>query len=189
MTTPKLLTVSTLLVVAVAAASLITVTQHKHTAAAPSAKPGIGAAVKSKFSSTGAEGWWQGATNKTSMALFQSTHDCFVSAEYKVGTVNAAGELQKTQSNMTKDGYVVSSVSTQSLTLQTTSGTRQYELQESNVVTPTNMGTQNKVQGGQEFGYVQLSNGYVKIMGYCNTANELPATIPALQSIKFNENN
>jgi len=183
------LAVSALVVLAVAVTSVVAVTQHKHTDAAASAKPGIGAAVKSKFSSTGTIGWWQGATNKTSMALFQNTHACFVSAEYKTGTVDMASELQKTQGDLTNDGYTVTPVGTQSLTMQTTSGVKQYELQQSRVVTPASMSVQNKLQGGQEFGYIQLSRNYIKVMGYCDTAEQLPATIAALQTIKFDKNN
>jgi hypothetical protein len=43
--------------------------------------------------------------------------------------------------------------------------------------------------GGQEFGYLQLPHGYLEIWGYCDTAEQLPATIPALKAIKFDEAN
>jgi hypothetical protein len=43
--------------------------------------------------------------------------------------------------------------------------------------------------GGLELGYLQLSGGYVQIEGHCDTPDELAATIPALQSVKFDAGN
>ena len=40
---------------------------------------------------------------------------------------------------------------------------------------------------GFELGYLQLSGSYIKIEGHCDTADELPSTLPALQAIKFDE--
>jgi hypothetical protein len=156
---------------------------RSHTDATPSIKPGVGAAVPSQFSFTGSIGWWQGATNETSMALFHNAHDCFVSAQHKTGTVNVATELQKTQASLTGSGYTVTPGSTQSIVMQTKTGPQSYELYQSTVTTPAGA---NAVEGGQEFGYLQLSDGYLFVEGYCDTAAELPATIPALQAIKFN---
>ena len=117
------------------------------------------------------------------MALFHSIRDsCFTSVEHKSGTVDAAAELQKTQASLTSEGYTVTPGSAQTLTMQTNTGLQQYELQQSSITTPTGA---NKILGGQEFGYLQLSNGYLKIMGNCETADELPSTIPALRAIKF----
>jgi len=176
-------TTSALVLLVFAAASAVVMLHNNKTEAAPSVKPGVGAAVPSKFSTTGTQGWWQGATNKTSMALFHG-HDCFTSVEYKTGKVDVAAELQKQQDLMTSAGYPVTLGSTQTLTLQTAIGSEQYDLHQLNVMTP--VGTQ-ALKAGQEFGYVQLANGYVKVMAYCDTSDQLPATIPALQSIKFNE--
>jgi hypothetical protein len=36
-----------------------------------------------------------------------------------------------------------------------------------------------------ELAYVQLSGGYVKVEGHCNTPDQLSATVPALQSVKY----
>jgi hypothetical protein len=176
--------ISVVAVAVLAVTTTLIVTNRNKTDAAASVKPAVGAAVTSQFAFTGSTGWWQGATNKTSMAVFQDTHSCFVSAEYKTGTIDAAAELQKIQSSLAGQGYTVTPGSTQTLTLQTAASQQHYELHQSAVTTPTGS---SKVEGGQEFGYVQLSVGYIKIMGYCDTADELPATIPALQAIKFNE--
>lgn len=137
--------------------------------------------VKSQFSFGGAEGWRQGPSNKTSMAFFNS-NGCFTSVENKTGTLDIAAEQQKNQTTLTGAGYTVTPAGTQTLTMQTSAGPKQYELQQSSVTTPA--GT-TPVEGGQEFGYLQLADGYIKIMGYCDTADELPVTIPALQAVRF----
>jgi hypothetical protein len=183
----KRYTVGTLaiLIVAVAACSAVVI-EHNPTEAAPSVKSAA-AAVKSRFSFTGTSGWWQGATNKTSMALFHNAEDCFTSVEYKKGTVDAPAELQKTQTLLTGEGYMVTPGSIQTLALQTSAGSKQqYQLHQ---YTVTGTGGAGRVEGGQEYGYLQLPNGYVKIEGNCDISEELAATIPALQAVKFDNSN
>lgn len=170
--------VSILLVVASAFVVYKIMHNRAETAAA---KPPVGAAVKSMFSFTGATGWWQGATNETSMAVFHK-YDCFTSVEYKTGTVDIDAELEKVQNSVASGDYTVIPGSTQTLMLQTKLGPQKYELHQSSVVIPQGA---MPVKAGQEFGYLQLSDGYIKIMGYCDTPDQLPATIPALQAIKF----
>jgi hypothetical protein len=177
-------TTSALVFLVLAAASAIVVLQHNRTDAAAAVKPAVGAAVPSQFSSTGATGWWQGATSKTDIALFHK-YDCFVSVQHKTGIVDTTAELQKTQGLLASEGYTVTPGNTQALTLQTPAGPQQYELHQSSVTTPTG---EHTVKGGQESGYLQLSGSYLFVEGYCDTPDELPSTIPALQSIKFNEN-
>lgn len=173
--------VSIILIAAIAAATIL-VLKHNLVEAAPS-KPPIGAAVPSQFSFAGAGGWWQGATNHTSMAVFHRVEDgCFVSAQHKSGAVNGTAEIQKANATLSSQGYIVLPASTQTLMLQTNDGPRQYDLVQSSVTSPSGV---SKVMGGQEFGYLQLADGYLYIMGYCDTAAELPATIPALQAITF----
>jgi hypothetical protein len=87
---------------------------------------------------------------------------------------------------MTSDGYTVNTVGTQALSLQTSSGAKQYNLQQLDVIVPAGG---NALLAGQEFGYVQLPDGYVKVQAYCDTAAQLSATIPVLQAITFNKNN
>ena len=181
--------VSTLaiLIVAVVAGSVVVI-EHNPTEAAPSVKPAA-AAVKSQFSFTSTPGWWQGATNKTSMALFHNAEDCFASVEYETGTVNTAVELQKTQALLTNNGYTVTPGSTQTLALRTNAGDKQRYQYQLHQYTVTGTGSAGRVEGGQEYGYLQLSNGYVKIEGNCNNFEELAATIPALQAVMFYNSN
>jgi hypothetical protein len=180
------ITLSLGILIAIAmAGSFIFVNEHNHTDAAPSLKPKVGAAVPSEFKFTGAINWWQGATNKTSMALFHTLQDgCFVSAQRKTGTIATdQASFQKTEDQLMTAGHTITPVATQTMTIQTDSGSRQYQLQQSSVTSPA--GT-SQVLGGQEFGYLPLSSGYLYIEGYCNTSAELAATIPALQAVTFN---
>lgn len=174
-----------ILVAVVAAGSFFFINGHSRTDAAPSLKPKIGAAVPSEFKFTGAVDWWQGATNKTSIALFHTLQDgCFVSVQHKMGSITADQiNFQKTEDQLASAGHVITPVTTQTMTIQTNSGSKQYQLQQSSVTSPT--GT-SQVLGGQEFGYIQLSSGYLYIEGYCNTSAELATTIPALQAVTFN---
>jgi hypothetical protein len=177
-------TVSAFALLVVAAASTLVVLHRDKTDAAASVKPGVGAAVPSQFSSTGATGWWQGATNKTSMALFEANHNCFTSVEHKSGTVDVAAENQKWQDMLTADGYTVASAGNQALTLQTTTGPQSYTLQQFSTTGSGNAGT---VKAGNGFGYIQLANSYIKVSAVCDTTTQLPETTAALQSIKFDE--
>lgn len=175
--------VAAFLVVAIAISTVVALQRYRTTTASNDTPP-VGAAVPSQFSFTGATGWWQGATNETSMALFHRTQDgCFVSAQHKTGSIAAdKAKLQKNDADLIKNGYKIASVGTKTLTVQTNSGKQKYELQQSAVATPKGA---DKIMGGQEFGYLQLSDGYLFFEGYCNSAAKLPATIAALEAVTF----
>ena len=175
-------TIGILLLLVAAAISALVVTKHNRTDAAPSLKPGIGAAVPSQFSFAGTIGWWQGATNKTSMALFHNGDSCFTSVQHINGTADIAAELQKLQVSQAGEGGTATPGAVLAATLQTKSGPEQYELHQ---YTLTNPGMD--ILHGLELGYLQLPGSYVKIEGHCDTADELSATIPALQAITFDE--
>lgn len=140
------------------------------------------------FDAQKAPGWWQGATNETSMAIFDEDEvsKCFVSAEYIKGIVNADVEIQKINTQLTEsgNGYIITPLASQTLELQTDAKPLPYELRQSSVSTPQGA---EKVKGGQEFGFIQLSNGYVKIMGYCDNPEQLASTLASLQAIKLDE--
>lgn len=140
---------------------------------------------KSQFSFTGAPGWRQGPSNETSMALFHG-HDCFVSTEYKPGTVTVSARLQKIQTDLTSMGYTITPNETLTIELRSNEGPKQYQLHQYAVA---GVGSAGQVKGAQEYGYLQLSDGYVEIEGYCDATDQLPATLPALQAIKFNASN
>lgn len=171
-----------LLVVAIASA--VVVVRHNRTEAAPPVKPPVGAAVPSMFSFTGATGWWQGATNKMSMALFYNSSDCFTSVQYKTGTVDVAAELQKGQASQATSSGTSTQSAVLTATLQTNSGPQQYKLHQYSL---SYTGSGQKPMEGLELGYIQFPDGYVKVEGHCDTVDELPATIPALQAIKYSK--
>jgi ABC-type antimicrobial peptide transport system permease subunit len=177
--------VSTLaIVIVVAAVSGMLIWNRTRTDAVSRSKRTSTAPVVSMFSFMGVSGWWRGATNRTSMALFDTdtTDGCFVSDQYQTGTVDVAAELQSNQNTLIAGGYSIASAGTQESTLQANASPVQYQLAQYSV---TSSPTASQVMGGQEFGYVQLTGGYIKIMGYCNAADELSTTIPALQAITF----
>jgi hypothetical protein len=142
--------------------------------------------VVSMFEFTGVTGWRQGPHNETSMALFgtareDGTSACFVSTEYKSGDVDIEAELRKQQQDFVKMGGSMSETAIVSSTLQTNDGERQYELHQYKA----SGGSDEKLMGGLELGYVQVKNGYVKVEGHCETAEGLSTTIPALQAYKL----
>ena len=140
-----------------------------------------------KFSFTGAAGWRKGPSNDVSMALFGNeradrTSACFTSIEYKSGTVNVQSELQEMVDGFKSQGTMLERAPVPSI-LHSAKGDKQYDLHQFNAVSANK---EVRVMGGVEVGYVQLDTGYVKISGNCETFDELPSTIPALQGYKLN---
>ena len=175
-------TVGVLAVLIVAAlAGAIFVATRDAAEAAPS-QPATAQEAKARFSFAGASDWREGPSNSTSIALFYNPADCFVSAEYRPGSIDTAAALQKIQTDLASGGYTSTPGATTSATLQTTAGAKQYQLHQ---YTVAGTGTADKLYGGQSFGYLQVSDGYIKIEAYCITPDHLPATTAALQAIKF----
>ncbi len=118
------------------------------------------------------------------MAIFDSneTHACFVSTEYKSGTIDVAADLQHRRETLEKNGnYTMTELDTKALKLQIPSSMEPYELHQFSVTTPKGA---EKVKEGQAVGYVQLSDGYVELSGYCDLARQLKRIIAPLEAIK-----
>lgn len=130
--------------------------------------------------------WVQGPTGKKSMTLFHDSHACFILVNYKTGHVDAAAQIRETQKGWQDDKYSVTPRSPKTLDIQTGTGKRDYKLYQFVVAAPP-ASDKMKVASGQEFGFVQLKKGHLRIEGYCDTADQLSVTIPALQAIEFNE--
>lgn len=144
----------------------------------------IASTSRSMFTFTEAPLWAQGPTGRKSMTLFHDSHACFILINYKPGHVSVADNLRKVHKNLVHDGYTVTTGSIKTLAIQTSAGKRSFKLHQLSV--SANSGSQKmKVAGGQELGFIQLHKGYIKIEGYCDSAAQLPATIPALQAIQF----
>lgn len=140
----------------------------------------------SMFAFTGADNWRKGPSNKTSIALFNNADTggespCFASTEYYEGAIDVTVELQKNQQTLRNSGYEVTPFSTKTLAMRTPGGDRQYELHLSSVASPDGL---HKVMGGNALGYLQLLDGYLKIYGNCNKAEELPRVFPALEAVR-----
>lgn len=171
-----------LLVVFIAVITLVWARRDSTEALPAAAKPATSA--KSQFSFSGTSGWHQGPTNGTSMALFSNDHSCFASIEHKTGAVDIAAELQKNQDNISVIGGTSMPGAVLTATLQVGAGKQQYDLHQ---YSESGASGGKKLMGGLQLGYIQLLDGYLKIEGHCNTADELPTTIPALQAIKFTD--
>jgi hypothetical protein len=152
-------------------------------AASTSTRPVAKSAVQtqSQFSFGGVADWRQGPSNNTSIALFYNPNDCFTSVEYQAGTIDPNAALQQKQASLTADGYISTPGSVVTATMPTSDGAVQYQMHQYAVTG----GGASKLYSGQEFGYAQLAKGYLKIEGYCEPAQHLPATIPALQAVTF----
>lgn len=147
--------------------------------------------ASSMFSFDGAEGWHKGPATSTSMALFSpADHSglspCLVSAEYFKGTVNPAAEQSQNRKKLAVNGTSVTNLGDQNTVIRTAKGLKKYALTQYGVTTPD--GQDNPVMGGNELGFVQLGDGYLKLVGKCDTADQLPSTIAALKALKFNVN-
>lgn len=175
-------TASILALLVVAPGAAIAMARHTRADAAQPTKPAMGAAVPSQFTFIGATSWWQGATRPTDMALFHRSPDgCFTSVQHHTGSVDVTAELQKLAASQAGNGGTSTAGAVTPLNLQTNAGAQSYDLHQYSL-TP---GDGNKIMEGLELGYLQLRDSYVKIEGHCNTPDQLPATIPALQAITF----
>ena len=175
------------ILVIAAAAFTVFIIKPGSTDAASSTKTAAVKPATPDFSFTGAAGWVQGPTNKTSMALFHGSSiaqpaadGCFTSIEHKTGTVDVAAQLHKQQASLASSGATMMALSTPTTTIQTTAGPQRYQLHQYRLT-----GGSTQLMGGLELGYVQLSDGYLVMQGHCNTADQLAVTIPALQAYRF----
>lgn len=174
-----------LFIIVIASAVAVLLIRNKTEA---STTPGIPARQISMFKFTGAENWRQGPANKTSMALFNSTDPkgespCFTSTEFYNGDIDEKAQLLKSRKSLKKSGHTVKSLGTKTLSIRTNTGNKKYTLHLSQVSSPK--GT-IEIMGGNAIGYLQLSNGYLKIYGNCNSAEDLPNIYPALQAVTMN---
>lgn len=137
----------------------------------------------SRFSFSGAPNWRKGPSNATSMALFH-TNGCFTSLEYKTGVVDPATALEKIRADLVSMDYTVALNDTATKRLKSGGQELQFQLNQYSV---TGLGSGGIAKGGQEFGYLQLTDGYIEVKGFCDTADQLPTSIEALQAVDYNK--
>lgn len=135
----------------------------------------------SRFSFSGAPNWRKGPSNSTSIALFHS-NGCFTSLEYKTGVANPATALEKIRADLVSMDYTVSPGATATTSLKSDGRDLQFQLNQYSV---SGMGSGGEAKGGQEFGYLQLTDGYIEVKGFCDTADQLPTSIEALQAVEY----
>jgi hypothetical protein len=180
-----------LLVIAGVVSATLILKPGKTAATTPKKAP-VGAAVPSQFTFSGATGWWQGATSKSDIAIFPNAMNCFVSVQHITGSLTAKqARDQASVASLTSQGHTVTQLGSQSLSIKTNTGVKQYQLQQINVSNPSGASTSNggQLEGGQESAYIPLSNSdFLYVEGYCDTSSELPTTIPVLQAISFDAN-
>ncbi len=127
------------------------------------------------------------------MALFHKIKDsCFVSIQHITGTTIAAHQAKthKFDGMLLGDGHTVTEIGTQNMTIKTDTGIKQYQLRQTDVTSPAGATADSGalVDGGVEEGYLVLSNNdFIYVEGDCEKSNELPATLPALQAMTYNE--
>jgi hypothetical protein len=176
-------TVSGLVVLVIILATAgVFVLGRSHTEAATSPVKKSVPTVISQFAFNGAKGWTQGPKNNTSMAAFYTPSDCFVSIQRNTGTIDVDTELQKTIALLAGNGYTVTQSAVQPMMLASKSGNIQYQLHQYAV---SGNGSGGQSYAAQEYAFIPLSNGYLKVEGYCTISTNLPATVNALDAYEF----
>lgn len=103
---------------------------------------------------------------------------CFVMASYEAGTVNIQAALKKKNMPLgSSDSYTF--IGTTQHTMQTPEGTKEYTMYQYDLVSST------PSQRGNEFGFFQLKDGYVRMTGICPTPDTLVANETALSAISL----
>lgn len=140
--------------------------------------------VTSQFSFAKTEGWTKGPSNDTSIAAFHEGSDgCFVSAEYKSDSLDKAVALQKTLDSFTAIGYNVIPHGEVNTSISIGDKQQAYQLHQYTVKATDSTPAVNE---GNEFGFIALETGYIKVEGHCSTSQGLSVTVPALHAITFN---
>lgn len=103
---------------------------------------------------------------------------CFVMAFYQKGTIDITSTLKEVV-NTRDDSMTVKLTGTTQLSMLTPEGKKDYVLHQYDYVTAS------AIQHGNEYGFIQLSDGYIKITGVCPTADMLPSTEAALSALSL----
>lgn len=109
---------------------------------------------------------------------------CFISASYYEGNVDISFALQEKEYGMIKgreNSVSLSKIGEVLQTIKTSEGGKEYVIHQYDL-TPAEG---EEYQRGNEFGYVQLENGYIHIFGVCPTADMLGSTISAISALEL----
>lgn len=107
---------------------------------------------------------------------------CFISASYNEGSVDVSAAIQEKTDGMLKgmeESSSLEKIAEINKTLKTSEGTKEYTLHQ------FDLSTEDSVQKGNEFAYIQLTDGYVYIFGVCPTADMLESTENAISALEL----
>jgi hypothetical protein len=109
---------------------------------------------------------------------------CFVSASYYEGNIDTNSALKEKEAGMVKgreNSTSLIKLGELTLRIKTSEGDKEYILHQYDLTPPEG----EEFQRGNEFGYIQMTDGYVYIFGVCPTANMLDSTIPAISALEL----
>src|SRR5690606_34172255 len=110
-------------------------------------------------------------------ARADGTTACFTSIEYYEGLVDVEARIAEGEATLAWGGNTVTPLGTQEMSLRTLDGDKIYQLHQYKIDS-----SGMPIKGGHSIGYLQLNGGYIKIYANCDTADDLPSAIPALQA-------
>lgn len=158
------------------------------------------------FDETKAPGWWSGGNNwpdikdytggqvtetdlpVASISVGQgesgSMGDCFVDYYLQKQTLSdvaaAVSEMEK-RSVDGGDNITLSPLGVQAIKIETLDGVKTYQLHQYEV---TGAGNTKRAKGVQ-FGYMPLKSGRIEVRSYCNEADQLDETLPAIKAVRL----
>jgi len=145
----------------------------------PAPPPHVYDKTRSRFSAKPVDGWWQGATNHTSMVLFKNSKECFVSAQFKKGALDQTKEL----ADMTAGGIQSTPGAAEKATLTTVpNGPQTYTLQH---YTLNGSADGQTVMHGIAIGFLEVKEGYIKMDAHCDESAQMPAALAAVNAIQY----
>jgi len=108
---------------------------------------------------------------------------CFITYSYKNGPIDVAAEIKNIEifSVNKSEGLILSKLGEKSVTMKTSEGSKDYQINQYEFAGP---GSSSMAKGAQ-FAYIPLKDGHVEIRGYCETAEQLADTMPALLAVGF----
>ncbi len=154
--------------------------------ASVSTKSAVKDSLQSMFVFDAPSGWRQGPSNEVSMAAFSTaqpdgTSSCFMSAEYYDIAIKETDAVKKNEEDIAQGGNTVTAIGAQTLAINTPEGKKQYTLHQYKIVSSG----QDALMGGHSIAFVPHKTGHLKIYANCNTVEELPITIPALEAYRI----
>lgn len=145
------------------------------------AKPDSTSNSMFRYDNSQAPGWQQGATNETSMAVFDRTDEtsnCFLSSEYYEGELDEAQELGNIKSGIELANGTIQQVGEVELSFSGTPYTL-HLLDASNAT--------EQIKEGLAYGFIPHSGGFIKLYSICDQPEQRESTYVALAGVRLNK--